>query len=41
MAFDLAKAAGLDKIVSNLDTMEIVQIPLEKIDGVIRVRVID
>ena len=32
MAFDLAKAAGLDKIVSNLDTMEIVQIPLEKID---------
>ena len=32
MAFDLAKAAGLDKIVSNLDTMEVVTIPLDKID---------
>ena len=32
MAFDLAKAAGLDKIVSNLDTMEVVMIPLDKID---------
>ena len=32
MAFDLAKAAGLDKIVPNLDTMEVVQIPLDKID---------
>lgn len=32
MAFDLKKAAGLDKIVPNLDTMEVVQIPLEKID---------
>lgn len=32
MAFDLTKAAGLDKIVSNLDAMEIVMIPLDKID---------
>lgn len=32
MAFDLTKAAGLDQIVSNLDTMEIVMIPLDKID---------
>lgn len=32
MAFDLTKAAGLDKVVSNLDTMEIVMIPLDKID---------
>ena len=30
--FDLTKAAGLDRIVSNLDTMEITQIPLDLID---------
>lgn len=33
MAFDLTKAAGLDKIMSNLDTMEVTMIPLDKIDG--------
>ena len=32
MAFDLTKAAGFDKIVSNLDTMEITQIPIDQID---------
>ena len=32
MAFDLTKAAGLDKIVSSLDTMEMVMIPLDRID---------
>lgn len=32
MAFDLTKAAGLEKIVSNLDTMDVVQIPLDKLD---------
>lgn len=32
MAFDLKKAAGFDKIVSNLDTMEITQIPIDQID---------
>lgn len=32
MAFDLAKAAGLESIVSNLDIMEVTMIPLGKID---------
>lgn len=32
MAFNLAEAAGLDKIVSNLDTMEITMVPMDLID---------
>ena len=32
MAFDLAKAAGLEKMVSNLDTIEIQQIPVDLLD---------
>lgn len=33
MAFDLTKAAGFEKIMSNLDTMEISMVPMELIDA--------
>ena len=33
MAFDLAKAAGYDKLVSNLDTMDVTMVPVDKIDA--------